>query len=83
MSTEAISAEVQTDDVQIEYGDQFRHVITGDVKTVHDAREGEEKVVWADGGWDYREDIVAAVNDEPSLYEVEALGDDAYIPEEY
>jgi hypothetical protein len=68
---------------RIEYGDQFRHVITGDVKTVHDARKGEEKIVWADGSWDYREDIVAAVKGDPSLYEVEALGEDTFVPEEH
>jgi len=71
----------QTDDsideqVTIEYGDQFRHVITGDVRTVHDARPDEDKVCWVSGGWDERDELVAAINDEPSLYEVEARGDD-------
>jgi len=81
MSAQATQTDGST--VEIEYGDQFRHVITGDVQTVHDARPDEEKVIWADGSWDYRDDLVAAINGEPSLYEVEARGSDTYVPEEY
>lgn len=72
--------DAQTGDVEIQYGDQFRHVITGEVRTVHDARPDEEKVIWANGSWDYRDGLVAAINDEASLYEVEARGSDTYDP---
>jgi len=81
MSAKAQAAdEAQTETIEIAYGDKFRHVITDEVKTVHDARPGEEKVIWADGSWDYRDDLVDAINDEPSLYEVEARGSDTYDP---
>jgi len=73
-------ADNATDCVEVEYGDQFRHVITDEVKTVHDARANEEKVIWAGGGWDYRDELVAAINEEPSLYEVEARDSDTYDP---
>lgn len=69
--------------VTIEYGDQFRHVITGDIRTVHDARPDDSKVCWVEGGWDERSELVAAINGETSLYEVEARGDDVYVPDEY
>jgi len=62
----------------IEYGDQFRHIITQDVKTVNSVREESEKVCWVSGGWDYKDELIAAINDEQSLYEVEARGDDKY-----
>ena len=82
MSAEATQAtqDAQNETVELEYGDQFRHVITGEVKTIHDARPDEEKVIWADGSWDYRDELVSAVKEEPSLYEVEALGSDTYDP---
>jgi len=81
MSAEvAQTGDEQNETVTIEYGDEFRHIITGDVKTVHDARPDGEKVIWADGSWDYRDGLVAAINDEPSLYEVEARGSDTYDP---
>jgi len=83
MSAKATSAEAQTDEVEIEYGDQFRHTITGEVKTVHDARDGDEKVTWVEGGWDYRDDLVAAIRDNASLYEVESRGDDVFEGEGY
>jgi len=66
--------------VEIQYGDQFRHSITDEVRTVHDARPDEEKVIWANGGWDHRDELVAAVCGESSLYEVEARGNDTYDP---
>lgn len=84
-----MSATVAQDDgnadeqINIEYGDQFRHVITGDVRTVHDARPDERKVVWSNGGWDERSELVAAIKGEASLYEVEARGSDTYTPDEY
>jgi hypothetical protein len=62
--------DAQPTDVTLEYADQFRHIITGEVKTVHDAREGSEKVLWCEGGFDYRDELVAALVDgETSLYE--------------
>jgi len=75
-----MAQQTQTGCVEVEYGDQFRHAITNEVKTVHDARPDEEKVIWADGGWDYRDELVAAINEEPSLYEVEARDSDTYDP---
>ena len=76
-----MTTDTQTaDDVTIEYGDQFRHIITDEVRTVHDARQGEEKVIWSNAGWDYRDELIAAINGEPSMYEVEALGDDTFDP---
>jgi len=68
MSAKASAADDQTETITLEYGDQFRHVITGDVKTVHDVRDGEEKVLWAEGGFDYKDDLKAAVRGEGSLY---------------
>jgi len=43
--------DAQPTDATLEYGDQFKHVITGEVKTVHDVREGCDKVLWAEGGF--------------------------------
>jgi hypothetical protein len=74
MATQSNSA----DDVVIEYGDQFRHIITGEVKHVHDARPESNKVVWTKGGWDYRDEIVAAIRGNTSMYEVECRGDDVW-----
>ena len=64
-----------TEQVELEYGDQFKHLITGDVRTVQDVREGEEKVLWIEGGYDYKEDLKAAVRGGPSLYEPHNRGD--------
>ena len=62
--------DAQASDVTLEYGDQFKHVITGEVKTVHDVRDGCDKVLWAEGGFDYRDELVGALVDgDPSLYE--------------
>jgi len=49
---------------------QYRRV------TVADAREGADKVAWCSGGWDYRSELIAAVRDEPSMYEVVQRHDD-------
>ncbi|MFB6197163.1 MAG: hypothetical protein ABEI52_02685 [Halobacteriaceae archaeon] len=65
----------QTETVEIEYGDQFRHIITGEVVTVHDARDGCEKVLFHEGGFEYRENLVAAITGNGNtLWEVEARG---------
>jgi len=76
-TTEGIN-DTESENVSIEYGDQFRHIITGDVKTVHDARPDEDRVVWSSGGWDPREEIVRAITGGPSMYEVEARDRDRY-----
>ena len=55
----------------------IRHESRAD--TVHDARPDEEKVIWADGSWDYRDELVSAVKGEASLYEVEARGSECTI----
>jgi len=84
-----MSASVAQDDdstdeqINIEYGDEFRHIITDEVRTVHDARPNERKVIWCNGGWDERSELVAAIKGETSLYEVEARGSDTYTPDEY
>jgi len=70
MSAKATGAGDPTATATLEYGDQFKHVITGEVKTVHDVREGEEKVLWAEGGYDYKDDLLNALDDQAaSLYE--------------
>jgi hypothetical protein len=66
----------QTSDVEIAYGDTFRHAITGEKRVVQDVREDSERVVWASGGWDYKDELVAAVTDGASLYEVEQRHDE-------
>jgi hypothetical protein len=63
------TADAQSENVTLEYGDQFKHVITGDVRTIHDVREGEPKVLWVEGGYDYKDDLKAALRGEESLYE--------------
>jgi len=63
------TVDAERKNVTLEYGDQFKHVITGDVRTVHDVREGEEKVLWAEGGFDLKDDLKAALRGEASLYE--------------
>ena len=70
MSAKPHSDDAQHDTVEIAYGDTFRHTITGETQTVADARDGADKVAWCSGGWDYRSELVAAVRDEPSMYEV-------------
>jgi len=76
MSATVTPTDDEQTDVELQYGDQFRHVITGDVRTVQDVRDSSEKVCWVEGGWDYKDELLAAVNDETSLYEVEARGDE-------
>lgn len=76
-----MSAMVQTEDeteteYTPEYGDTFRHIITGDEKTVHDVRDGQ--VTWVNGGWDDVEDLQAAVSEDGSLYEPVSVGDGAW-----
>lgn len=73
-----MEANARTDNNQYtpEYGDTFRHIITGNEQTVHTVRDGE--VTWVDGGYDAVEDLVAAVEDGTSLYEPVAVGDGVY-----
>jgi hypothetical protein len=76
MSAKANTVERQTEAETIEYGDQFKHVITGDVRTVHDVREGSRKVLWAEGGFDYKNDLLDALDeDTAALYEPHNRGD--------
>ena len=59
------------------YGDTFRHIITHDEKTVHTCQDG--KVTWVNGGWDPVEEVESAVSEnEMSMYEPVAVGDDVY-----
>ena len=54
---------------QLQYGDQFRHTITGDTVTVQDVRENSHKVTLIEGGWEDKDELVSALNGELSLYE--------------
>lgn len=77
MSATVTQAEAETDTKYTpEYGDTFRHIITGDEVTVHDVRDGQ--VTWVDGGWDDIEDLRAAVAGEGSLYDPVSVGDGAW-----
>lgn len=64
------------EEIEIQYGDTFRHIITGEEHTVHDIRDG--KVTWTNGGWDDIEDLRAAVNGDGSLYEPVSVGSSAW-----
>ena len=79
---EALNATNESKNAELQYGDQFRHIITGEVKTVQEARDG--KVTWVNGGYDPTEEVMNATQDgELSMYEVEAIGSDCYEGEGY
>jgi len=68
--SEALHADdSQTEDVTLEYGDQFRNTITDDVVTVQDVRDGEEKVLLTAGGFEWRSELEAAERGDSSMYE--------------
>lgn len=75
MSAKAQSANEQTEDVEIAYGDTFRNRLTGEKVVVADARDGCEKIALNSGGFEYRSELVRAVNDESAIYEVEQRHD--------
>ena len=60
-----------------EYGDKFRHIITGKEYSVQDVRDG--KVTWSSGGFDYVGELQGAVEEGgSSLYEPVSVGDGAW-----
>lgn len=70
MAQQTTAADDAQTDVTLAYGDTFRHVITGDKRVVQDVREDSDRVVWASGGYDNKDELKAAVRDDTSLYEV-------------
>lgn len=72
MSAEVTQTEAD-DEYTPEYGDQFLNRMNGDTLTVHDVRDGE--VTFAEGGWDYVDDLRDAVEDIHWCYEPVAIGD--------
>lgn len=76
MSATMPATDDSTDEYTPDYGDRFRHIITGEEQTVQDVRDG--RVTWTKGGWDDVADLVAAVKGEGSLYEPVAVGDGVY-----
>ncbi len=77
MSAEVTHSRAESDsEYTPQYGDTFKHIITGDEKTVHDVRDGE--VTWVNGGWDAVDDLQAAVNGNGSLYEPVSVADGAW-----
>jgi len=59
-----------------QYGDRFKNIVTFEERTVQEVRDG--KVTFVEGGWEDVDELQASVNDETSMFEPVAVGDDVY-----
>lgn len=70
------SDEAQDDEYTPQYGDRFKNIVTFEERTVQDVRN--ETVTFVEGGWEDVDELRAAVNDETSMFEPVAVGNDVY-----